>query len=351
MSAAAFASKGDYKNALAHWDLARGTSIIKFSQARSDSINSLYKKVPAKDYILEQAKSEQIIIINEAHHNAYHRFFTRSLLNELFKLGYKNLGLEGLSNGKHLDTRLLKRGYPIQETGWYIIEPQFGNMVRAALEIGFNVFPYEQTSGTNGKLREIEQAKNISEIIKNRPNEKFLIHCGYDHALEGTHSTWDKAMAGRLKEYTGIDPLTINQVAYSEKSEPKFNDPLLKAINPQEPVVLLDTLNEPFRYTRGRAWCDIAVFHPNTDYLENRPDWIFDYPNQKTKIDLSDIRISFPVLILAFKKGEDITKAVPFDIHEVYNKAEDCFMGLKSGDYTIVVMNRTESVKFDKTVR
>lgn len=33
-------------------------------------------------------------------------------------------------------------------------------------------------------------------------------------------------MAARLAEYTDIDPLTINQVAYSEKSHPDCNSPL-----------------------------------------------------------------------------------------------------------------------------
>ena len=55
------------------------------------------------------------------------------------------------------------------------------------------------------KRQEIEQALNIKRVIDSRPNEKFLIHCGFDHALEGIHNSWEKAMAGRLTEYTGID--------------------------------------------------------------------------------------------------------------------------------------------------
>jgi len=351
MSAADFASKGDYKNALSHWDLAMGTSKKNYSQTQADSINSLYTKKSAKEYILEKAKNERIIIINEAHHSSHHRFFTKSLLKELFELGYKNLGLEALENGEYLDTLLMERKYPIQETGWYIIEPQFGNLVREALEIGFNVFPYEQTSGSNGKPREIEQAKNISEIIKQKPNDKFLIHCGFDHSLEGIHGSWEKAMAGRLKEFTGIDPLTINQVVYSEKSEPDFNNRFLKAINPKESIVLVDNENEPFRYQRGQAWSDIAILHPTTNYINNRPDWIFSIGNKKTKIDLSQIEISYPLLIMAFKKGEEINKAVPVDIYEVSDKTENCFLGLPKGNYTVVMTNGTESIKFDKTVK
>lgn len=351
ISAADFASKGDYKNALRHWDLGMGTFEKTYSESETDSINSLYKKISAKEYILEKARTERVIIINEAHHSSLHRFFTRSLLKELFDLGYKNLGLEALSNGEYLDTLLVKRKYPNQETGWYIIDPQFGNMVREALEIGFNVFPYEQTTGSNGKPREIEQAKNISNIINQKPTEKFLIYCGFDHALEGVHGSWEKAMAGRLKEYTGIDPLTINQVFYSEKSEPQFNDPFLKAINPKESTVLVNHENEPFRYQRGQAWSDIAILHPTTQYIYNRPEWIFSNDNQKTKIDLSEIKMSYPILTMAFKKGEDINHAVPVDIYEVLDETKSCFMGLPKGNYTIVLTNGKESLKFDKKVK
>ena len=351
MSAVDFASKGDYKNALRHWDLAMGTSKKNYSQSQIDSINSLYKKISAKEYIINKAKDERIIIINEAHHSSHHRFFTKSLLKELFELGYKNLGLEALGNGQYLDTLLMERKYPYQETGWYIIEPQFGNLVREALEVGFNVFPYEQTSGSNGKPREIEQAKNISEIIKQKPNDKFLIHCGFDHALEGTHGSWEKAMASRVKEYTGIDPLTINQVVYSEKSEPEFNNRFFKALNPTESIVLVNNENQPFKYQRGQAWSDLAILHPITKYVDNRPDWVFSNGNQKTEIDLSEINISYPILVMAFKKGEEINKAVPVDIYEVLDKTENCFLGLAKGDYIIVLTNGTESLKFNKKVK
>ena len=351
ISASDYAAKGDYHNALRHWDLAMGTEEKNYGQTQIDSINALYRKVSAKEFIIETAKQNRIVIINEAHHSSYHRFFTKSLLKELFDLGYRNLGLEALSNGEYLDSALAQRKYPIQKTGWYIVEPQFGNMVRNALEIGYRVFPYEQTSGADGKTREMEQANNIMGQIEQRPNEKFLIHCGFDHALEGTHGSWEKAMAGRLKEYTGIDPLTVNQVAYSEKHDPKFNGRLLKAINPVAPTVLLDKENAPFPYKREQAWSDIAVFHPNTEYSDNRPDWIFTDDNIKTEIELSDIKISFPILVMAFKKGENYHEAVPIDILEVMDKSVNCFLGLPKGNYNIIITNGEESYKIEKKVK
>ncbi|MCH2225766.1 MAG: hypothetical protein MK066_13430 [Crocinitomicaceae bacterium] len=56
-------------------------------------------------------------------------------------------------------------------------------------------------------------------------------------------------------------------------------------------------------------------------------------------------------MVLAFKKGEDINLAVPMDITEVKNKTENCILGLKKGNYNIVVTNGKESVKFEQNVK
>jgi hypothetical protein len=351
ISASEYATKGDYKNALIHWDFAMRTSEKEYSKSQIDSINQTYSKVNATDYIIEQANKNQVIIINEAHHNSFHRVFTKSLLKKLYENGYTNLGFEALGNGDYLDSTLNNRKYPILKTGYYIKDPQFGNLVRDALKIGYNLFAYEDIAEGNGKQREIEQAKNIQQVINSKPNERFLIHCGFDHALEGTHQSWEKAMAGRLTEYTGINPLTINQVVYSEKSNGKFNHPLLKALDIKEPTIIIDKKNNPFKYEREEAWTDIAVFHPNTDYIDNRPNWLFENGNKNVFIALGDIQLEFPVMVLAYKKGEDINVAVPIDIIEVVNKTENCNLGLKKGVYEIVVTNGKESFKFEQKVK
>ena len=251
-SASDYATKGNYRNALIQWDLAVGTKENEFSKTQIDSINQKYSQVKASDYIVEQANKNQVVIINEAHHNSLHRVFTKSLLEKLYNVGYRNLGLEALSYKDDLDSLQRIRKYPIQKTGYYIKDPQFGNLIREAINIGYTIFPYETTNReANGKQREIDQAKKIQEFIETKPNEKFLIHCGFAHVYEGTYKSWEKTMAGRLKEYTGINPLTINQVAYSEKSTSKYNHPLLKALNIKESSVIIDRDNNALKYERG----------------------------------------------------------------------------------------------------
>jgi len=352
ISASDYATKGDYKNALIHWDLAYKAQKTKtYSPIQIDSINKIYRIEPAIEYISEQSKSNQIVIINEAHHNSSHRFFTKSLLQKLYNNGYRNLGLEALENGKNIDSLLMDRKYPIQKTGFYIKAPQFGDLVRTAIQIGYNVFPYEQTTNLNGKDREIEQAKNIQKVIENKPNEKFIIHCGFSHALEGEYPRWEKTMSGRILEYTGINPLTINQTFYSERSKPEFNNSFLRALDLKESSVLINKDEQPYRYERAETWSDIAVFHPNTQYIDSRPNWLFKNGNENVSIILDDIEIAFPIMVLAFKKGEDINTAIPIDITELENKTDDCNLGLKKGHYVIVITNGKESIKFEQRIK
>ena len=139
-----YSNKGDYKNALINFDITIGEGKEKsFTNEQIDSLNSKYSKINAVDYIIQQARNKEIVIINEAHHNSSHRVFTKSLLKELFDSGYTNLGLEALSNQSSIDSTLNERKYPIQKTGLYTKDPQFGDLIRTALEIGYYVFPYE----------------------------------------------------------------------------------------------------------------------------------------------------------------------------------------------------------------
>ncbi|KAA3632508.1 MAG: hypothetical protein DWQ02_14685, partial [Bacteroidetes bacterium] len=129
ISATDYAIKGDYKNALLHWVKGSGGAIREFSPAEKDSINNLYTQVNAKEYILEEAKSRQVVIINEAHHSSLHRIFTRSLLQDLYDNGYKYFGLEALGNGRYTDTLLNERKHPYQHSGYYTNNPQFGDLI------------------------------------------------------------------------------------------------------------------------------------------------------------------------------------------------------------------------------
>lgn len=355
ISAWDYASKGDYRNTLIQTEMDQNGEDINFSSRKKDSINTIYNKVNATDYIIEQSKENKVIIINEDHTNTLHRVYIRSLLKKLYKNGYTNFGYEGLSYQDNLDSLQHIRKYPVKRTIVYK-DPQLGNIIREAIKIGYTVFTYEAQSEkalhSRGKEREIEQAKNIQKRIKAKPNEKFLIHCGWNHNFEGTiGGNWEKAMAARLTEYTGINPLTIDQISFSEKRTSKFNKPLLKALNITEPTVILDKNNTSYKEEKNDGWRDISLFHPITNYVNGRPNWLFKNDTKNVSIEIPNIDIDFPVMILAFIKGEDIKIAIPVDITEVATIAEECHLGLKKGTYNIVITNGRDSYKFEQNVK
>lgn len=346
ISAADYATKGDYKNALAQWDIAMPGRDNNYTLPEIDSINSQLTLVNAQEYIIEAAANEKLIIINEAHHNARHRVFTRSLLKELYELGYTSLGLEALGNGTYLDSELNERKFPIASTGYYIKDPQFSNLVREALNIGYELFAYECTNGENGKDREIAQAANISKYITDHPDKKVLIHCGFDHALEGKHNQWEKAMAARVKDNTGIDPLTINQVLYSEKGNHKFNHKLLKALVPARSSIAINQDGVPLKYERKEAYCDIAVFHPNTKYINDRANWLTDDQYKIHNVSIQELEIQYPIMVMAFDQNENHSDRVPCDIIEINEPDTKANLILKKGNYEIIITNKIDSYSY-----
>lgn len=328
-----------YKKALETWDK-NGSGIPKIT--KEDSLYfKTFKPQNAKKYIINRSKNEQIIIINEAHHNASHRVFTTSLLQGLYDNGYRYFGLEALN-----DTLINKRKFPIYESGYYTREPQLANLINEATKIGFILFNYEAGKGKGGKEREIEQAENIAKMIAKNPNSKFLIHCGYDHVIEEMRGNkdWEKAMAGRLKEITKIDPFTIDQVAYSEKGDVKFNSPYIQMVNSKNPVIMVDSSGKTFNGGVENYQTDCRIIHPITKYINDRPNWLSLSGKRKTyKIPSSKIT-EYPVLILAYRINEFEQNGIPADIIEITKESQTGNLILDKGIYKIIVRDKNYKI-------
>jgi hypothetical protein len=337
-----------YKKALETWDK-NGSGIRKISKEDSLYFNS-FKKQDAKEYIINRSKIEKIIIINEAHHNIRHRVFTTFLLQGLYDNGYRFFGLEALS-----DTLINKRKFPILESGYYTKEPQMANLLKEAIKIGFILFQYEVKDGLNGKNREIGQAENIAKLVKENPNSKFLIHCGWDHVNEGTpgNKSWEKAMAGRLKEKTNIDPFTIDQVAYSEKGDIKFITPYNLLTNSEKPIIMLNENGKTFNGSEINDQTDCRIIHPLTKFINNRPDWLLMNGKRKTySISISKIS-EYPILVFAYRKNEYEQNGIPADLIEIINEQDKTNLILEKGIYKIIIKNKEYKIinEFDAKIK
>lgn len=306
-----------------------------------------FKAVDGKNYILEKARTEKVIILNEAHQQSYHRIFTTSLLEGLYKEGYRYFGAETISGD---DWGLNERKFPIMKTGYYTKEPCYGNMIREALRIGFTVFSYETRRTTANvdsaghNVREIDQARNIKKILDKDSNAKVLIHCGFGHLIECPVRSWGKAMAGRLTEYTGINPLTIDQVRLTEHSSNDFENPYFRLLSPDYYAVFIDSLGTPLKGPVGFSQFDLMLSHPRTTWLYGRPHWMFE-DGRKPFFIHKKVELSFPCLVTAYLAEEYTTvqdirdMPVPFDVIELKDKSDEKALSLKKGIYVIVARN------------
>jgi hypothetical protein len=308
---------------------------------RADSLAfAAYRPTDAKDYILKRAQRERIIIINEAHHVPRHRAFTAALLPGLAAQGYRYLATEDLLEDDSLNWTT--RRYPVQASGSYVGEPNMANLLRTAQQAGYQLRSYNYGFSREGdwparqKAREIAQARNIQHILLADPQAKIVIHCGYSHANEQPdpedHSRW---MASYLREYTGIDPFTIDQTVLSDGSTNRYYQPLPV----RGSVVLLDAQGQPFSTADEYMSVDAYVYHPPAATIQGRPDWLLANGRRPVAV-ASKIKVPYPCQVLAYVAGEP-AEAVPADVIELAGPADRTALALLPGRYRVVVRSRT----------
>lgn len=348
LAATDFAFQGNYNKALTTWNEQR-PDIQEIKLTPFDSAFFYNSKiVPAKDYIIERSKNEEIIILNELHHNASHRLFATSLLKELYANGYRYLGLEALN-----DLMINERKFATLESGFYTSEPNFGNLIQEALYLGFTVFGYEATNEASWdkdpwKNREIAQAQNIFSYMKENTNGKYFIYCGAGHAFEGNNNGRGYSMAGILAELTGKNPFTIDQNRYSDKGDKRYNQPLSKLINTKSPSVMINSNEIVFKGNSSSYETDISIIQP-TNYFENSIQKLQNskeyseliFPNKAVKL--------YPAIILIYRKGEFDKNGVPAAVYEIESDTTYPSIYLKKYTYEIIILDRSYAIqnKFD----
>ncbi len=343
-----FAAIGDYKKTLFTDEL----GVLKYKKLKKamisvDSSFLNYKPVNALDEIKKISKEHQILIINEAHYSAQNRIFTTRLLEELYNEGFTSIFLEGLHPERNKN--LNQRKYALLSSGPLFNEPNYGNLVRRAIKKGYTVLPYEHDEDKNEKdymkrwySREEGQADTILRFLKENPDKKIIIHCGYGHISEQIHEGEIIGnMAAILKKRSGIDPLTINQEKWLETHSEKTANPYRIIIDknpPEEISIFKNPEGNYFSITPGSY--DINVYFPRTKYILGRPDWLFKSTGKRlVTIPFSKIELEYPYLVYAYHKNEDETITIPVDVIEIKNNDDRKSLALEQGTYTLIIEN------------
>ncbi|TPW20946.1 MAG: hypothetical protein FD126_1180 [Elusimicrobia bacterium] len=331
---------GDPAGALAAWDRPgqedKGTAPDLSDVGPEDAVALL----------LREAERRQAFFINEAHHVPRHRAFTRSLLAGLRERGYRYFAAEAFSA---TDPDLASRGAPTRQTGGYVNEPQFAELVREALRLGFVPVPYEDDTPCDpppgdqnfcANQRDRVQAENIKARVFDRdPRAKVLVHAGFDHIRKTGRPNW-KTMAGVFRSLTGIDPLTVDQVEMTERSAPAFEKAAyraaLEAFKPAGSVVLA--------YPDGRGWVpaedagayDFVVVHPRSALAGGRPDWVFA---DRSATPLPRVLCpAAPCTVEAYREADSPENDPPADAFVVRDASAAHALALTPGRYRVRVV-------------
>lgn len=344
-----FSQIGDYRHTLAAqsaFEKGRGgaDTNVRFDPAYVPQFHA----VAAQPELLRRTASRQLVIFNEAHYQPLNRVFTRSMLAGLYGQGFRYLCVEDLANGPRADAQLNQRKYPTRATGYYQLEPQYGELVRAALALGFTLVPYEyvptdQPADPMARMmaREMGQARNIQQILTRDPRAKIVVHVGYGHLVEQLSPDGQFGfMGGFLKKNTGLDPFTIHQVDLLEHADPQLDNPYRALLPADRPSVFVNAQGALFNSPRDSAKWDVSVYFPPTTYAHGRPTWLLMgggrhyYP-----LAAQPLAVGFPCLVRAYKAGEDVAQAIPADVVEWQNAREDLSLVLGPGRYALVLQD------------
>ncbi len=229
--------------------------------------------------VLDAARDAQIVIINEAHNQPLHRYYIANLARDLAP----QFDVYAAETFNYV--RLIEPRAP-GPLGFYDREPVFYRSVETIEEVGYRLVAYEiraaqrdpnaQTRADRIAVREEAQADNlIAEVLATDPDARILVHVGYSHVLEAPDPQVDgepplEWFALRLKQKTGIDPLTISQTHCSLAVDETEGDLEPSAAARHFALALAD----PSSVISAGA-VDFALARPPMQFEQGRPAWRF----------------------------------------------------------------------------
>ncbi|RJY09396.1 hypothetical protein [Aurantiacibacter aquimixticola] len=305
--------------------------------------------MPAIEEIVRQSAGKRVVIINEAHHSPRHRAFTHHLMLALREEGFTHFAAEAFCSGAHCGS-LLMNGAPMGggDTGFYVIEPVFGDLARQAGATGYSLVGYEMTpeqkanAGANPDIdsmnfRELAQAENLKAALDADPDMRVLIHVGFGHVEESLPERPLHLFAGRLKELTGEDPLTIDQTLGTP--QPGNHDNLLYQAFMEEFGAPSSSMAIAYGQDRpsGIYRTDLSVFHPESQMVNGRPDWL-SMTGYRRSHTIALEPLSQRSLVRAFLVGEP-AGAVAMDQMLTNPNADAVTLMLPRGEYRLMRQN------------
>ncbi|MFK7770878.1 MAG: OmpA family protein [Saprospiraceae bacterium] len=343
---------------------------FKMSRETQQQMNTFgeFKPLAASRFILSKTKVHQIVQIQTSALHPEHQMFILELLGEWYQQGFRYIGLENIKNISSIS----ELGYPTFENGEAFQQAIFGEIIRQGQLAGFQFFSLSPTSEELQKAKTILQkqkfnlenqseevaarnwagAMNINRILKKEKDAKVLLLTNNIIEKKSGHPS---TIAFWLKKYSQIDLLSIGQsTIYSPCDGPQ--NPILKRIKISEPTILQkrNIVLVPYEREQKQAFQthDIEVFHPRNTFPNNRPQYLSKSGIRRSyQLNIDKYKMSYPCLVLAYKKGEDVNKSIPIDVIELTNNQDATPLILPNGDYEIVIRDKTKRKKMDTKIK
>jgi len=273
--------------------------------------------VPWREGIEKISAQHQLVMINESHFASKHREMIGAALPILKDAGFTHYAVESIGESA---SALKERGYPIVETGFYTSDPQFGNTLRLALKLKFNVLGYD-FDFTSHEAREEFAATELAKLFQDSLGQRWL--------------------ASILWEKTGVEPFTISQL--SSMHDNLEYDAILPLLQQEiedftEPVLLMPPPNKNCGLTNIQDVDAILVHPPDKSTAPSERTVLF--PADMQQVSGQWLTKQWPVVISAYNQGEP-TSAVPLDQVMLKTNEQDFTLWLPpSTKYTIVVFDQ-----------
>lgn len=315
------------------------------------SSRGIVRLQPALPALASLVDGRNVVMLNESHGHSNQRAANFLFVRELRKLGFTHLALEALTYTRTTedpcrssiltDSGLHERGYPIKDTGHYLDDPIYAELVRMALAEGYTLVAYDHGfPDPRSPQREQEQARNIACVFEDAPEARIVVIGGGAHINKGPDERMEGGMMGRrLTALLDREPLAITN---SVSRATGLDDAALGAgyVDPAQDGLLA---GQPyFAYTAEGGYApdgyDQAAYIPVPADRSANAGWLrlggWRVPAPAVSLACEQA----PCLLEARREGED-PKAVPGDRCVVEAAGQSCQLFLAPGEYEATLLD------------